>query len=115
MRPKFDKVLEDAGIHKSLSLYKEKRFRKIGYLAGAFYDSIPYFKQILNETPHNNLLVRVCKLYVNIEYILAAFKALANFTYRVTMPYLNCVESERCDQEYLCSMLPKLYKDVTVG
>ena len=110
LRDNFNKALEEAGIHKSLILYKEKRFTKLGYLAGAVYDCIPFFRQILNETPLNNLLVRSCRLYVENEFILAGFKALANFTYNVTMPFLNCVE--KCDQEYLCTILPTLYEDL---
>ena len=33
----FDCILDEDGVHKSLSLYKEKRFTKLGYLAGAVY------------------------------------------------------------------------------
>ena len=86
----FDRILEEAGVYKSFSLYKEKRFTRLGYQSGAIYDSLPYLRKLLDETPLNNLLVRACKLYIESEYILAAFKALANFTYRITMPYLNC-------------------------
>ena len=93
-----------------MSLYKEKRFTKLGYLAGAVYDCLPYFKQILVETPLNNLLVRACRLYVNNDFIVAGFKALANFTYKVTMPYLNFIEKSNLAD--LVRMLPKLYIDL---
>ena len=44
------------------------------------------------------------------EFIVAGFKALANFTYRVTMPFLNCVE--RGDQDLLVDILPQLCQDL---
>ena len=91
LRDEFDSALEAAGEHKSLSLYKEKRFTKLGYLAGSVYDCLPYFRQILEETPLNNLLVCACRLYIENEFIVAGFKALANFTNMVTMPYLNFI------------------------
>ena len=36
--PLFDLKLEEAGVHKSLSLYKEKRFTQMGYQVGAILD-----------------------------------------------------------------------------
>ena len=110
LREDFDLKLEEYGVHKSLSLYKEKRFTKLGYQAGAVYDCIPYFKEVLEETPLNNLLVRSCKIYLENEFILAGFKALANFTYRVTMPFLNFME--RTDQNLLVETPPKFYQDL---
>ena len=35
LREQFDCALEADGVQKSLSLYKEKRFTKLGYLAGS--------------------------------------------------------------------------------
>ena len=93
LKKQFDCVLEEDGVHKSLSLYKEKRFTKLGYLAGAVYDCLPYFRKLLTETPLNNLLIWSCKLYVKNPLFAAGFKALAIFTYQVTMPYLNFVEN----------------------
>ena len=61
----FDLILEEVGVYKSFSLYKEKRFTRIGYQAGAVYDCIPYLKQLLAQTPLNNLLVRACKIYID--------------------------------------------------
>ena len=77
LRDQFDLALECDGIHKSLSLYKEKRFTKLGYLAGAVFDCLPYFRKILVETPLNNLLVRACRIYVDNKFIAAGLKALA--------------------------------------
>ena len=83
----------------------------MGYQAGAVYECIPFFKQVLEETPLNNLLVRACRIYLENEFVVAGLKALANFTYKVTMPYLNFIE--RSDQNALVGILPKLYDDLT--
>ena len=56
----FTLKLEEAGVHKKFSLYNEKRFTRLGYQPGAVYDYIPYFRQILNDTPLDNLLIRAC-------------------------------------------------------
>ena len=83
----FTLKLEEAGVDKTFSLYKENIFTRLGYQAGAVYDCIPYFRQILNDTPLNNLLIRACRLYFKNDFIIAGFKALANFTYNITMPF----------------------------
>ena len=95
----FDIELENDGTAKSVSLYKERRFTKLGYSAGSVLNCLPQFQKILNDTHLNNLLVSACKLYLENDYILAAFKALSFFTYKVTMPYLNCIEI--CNQNDL--------------
>ena len=106
----FTLILEKAGVYKSFSLYKERRFTRLGYQAGAVYDCIPYIKQLLDVTPLNNLLVRACKIYLENDFIRAGLKALEDFTYRVTMPFLNCVE--RANQDLPIDMLPKLCSDL---
>ena len=40
------------------------------------------------------MLSEACKLYIESEYITGAWKALANFTYKVTMPFLNVSNEE---------------------
>ena len=102
--------LEEAGTYKTFSLYKEKRFTRLGYQAGAVYDCVPYFRAILDETPLNNLLVRSCRIYLENDFVLAGLKALALFTYNITMPFLNLVE--KSDQETLVDVLPKLCSDL---
>ena len=99
----FTLKLEEVGVHKTFSLYKENRFTRLGYQAGAVYDCIPYFWQILNDTPLNNLLIRACRLYLENDFIIAGFKALANFTYNVTM---------KTNQDCLVELLPKLCVDL---
>ena len=82
----------------------------MGYQAGAIYDCIPYFKKVLEETPLNNLLVRAFRIYLANDFIIAGFKALANFTYKITMPFLDCIE--KSNQNILVDILPKLCKDL---
>ena len=60
----FDMILEKSGVHNSFSLYKEKRFKTLGYQAGAIIDCLPYLKNLLDETHLNNLLVCACKIYL---------------------------------------------------
>ena len=84
---RFTLKLEEAGVHKKCSLYKEKKFTRLGYQAGAAYDCILYFQQILNDTLLKNLLIRACRLYLENDFIIVGFKALANFTYNVTVPF----------------------------
>ena len=67
----FSLILEQSGMYKTFSLYKEKRFTRLGYQAGAVYDCIPYLQKLLDETPLNNLLVRSCRLYLENGYIMA--------------------------------------------
>ena len=75
----------------------------MGYQAWAVFECIPYFKQVLDETPLNNLLVHACRIYLEDDFVIAGLKVLANFTYEITMPYLNCVE--RSDQNTLVEIL----------
>ena len=92
----FELILEEDGIAKNFSLYKERRFTKLRYTEGAIDDCIPQFEKLLKHTSYNNMLVQACRLYLECEYVVATLKALANFTFNVTMPFLNCVE--RTDQ-----------------
>lgn len=57
--------------------------------------------------------MRACRLYVENEFIAAGLKALANFTFNVTMPYLNFVE--KSSQSDLVAMLPRLHQDLNEG
>ena len=113
MADEFSLILEENNVHKSFSLYKERRFTRLGHTAGALADCAPYFKRMLNETSKNNLLTRACSLYLESEFIMTALKALSFFTYKVTMPYLNMVE--RCNQNDLVKILPKLCRDLEKG
>ena len=57
------------------------------------------------------MLLQACRLYLECEYVVAALKALANFTFNVTMPFLNCVE--KTDQNDLVNILPQMYEDLS--
>ena len=109
----FDLELEKNGLSKSMSLYKERRFTKLGYSAGAVFDCLEQYKNILRDTTCSNLLIQACQLYVENEFVVAAFKALGYFTFKVTMPYLNCVEI--CDQNSLLPILKQLHDDLKEG
>ena len=85
----FDIELEKTGHAKSLSLYKERRFTKLGYTAGAIIECLPQFHATLEQTTKCNMLTEACKLYIECDYIIATLKALGNFTHSVTMPYLR--------------------------
>lgn len=60
-------------------------------------------------------------MYLENEYIVAAFKVLANFTYKVTLPHLCFVENahlcfvEKSDQGEFCSILPVFYNGLAEG
>ena len=109
----FERILEKDGVYKSYSLYKGRRFATLGYTAGAIYECLPQFRELLEKTHTNNLLVQVGRLYLESEFIIAALKALPNFTYKVTMPYLNAIE--KVDQNELIKILPKLCADLKDG
>ena len=106
----FDQILEEDSVYKSYSLYKERRFSKLGYSAGAIYDCLSQFQKLLDRTHLNSLLVRACRLYLESDYIKTALRALSNFTFCVTMPFLNCVE--RCNQNQLIEIIPSLHSDL---
>lgn len=61
------------------------------------YDCIPYFQQILSDTPLDNLLIRGCRLKLENDFIIAGIKALAIFTYNVKMNFLNFIEKANQD------------------
>lgn len=109
----FDVQLEADGVSKTMSLYKNRRFVEQGYSAGAVVDCKAQFQKILNDRRSTNLLIQACKLYIESDYIFVALRALAYFTYKVTMPFLNCVE--KCNQNQLMPILKKLHDDLQEG
>ena len=109
----FGLIVEEDNIYKTYSLYKERRFAKLCFSAGSIYGCLPQFRKLLERTTKNNLLVRASKIYLESEFITGALKALSNFTYCETMPFLNCVE--KSDQNQLVDLLPKLHQDLKEG
>ena len=98
----FDIILEEDNVTKLFSLYKERRFTKLGYTAGSIVDCMSQFNKLLAQTTYDTVPVQACRVYLENKYIIAAMKALSYFTYKVTMPFLNCVE--KCDQNGLTQM-----------
>ena len=113
MAQAFDLQLEEDGLYKTMSLYKERRFTKLGYSAAAILDCLPQYEKILEKTTYTNVLVQACRLYCQSEYVCGALKALGYFTYKITMPFLNCVE--QCDQNTLLPILKQLHDDLKLG
>ena len=109
----FSLILEEDHVHKKYSLYKERRFTRLGYTAASIFECLPQFQKLLDRTSKKNLLVRACRLYIESDYVRAALKALGYFTYVVTMPYINAVV--KCDQNGLVELLPKLFNDLSAG
>ena len=109
----FSLILEEDGVYKSYGLQKERKFPKLGYTAGALFDCIPQFQKLLEKTSKNNLLARACRLCLGSDSVMTGLKAISNFTYHVTMLFLNCVE--RVDQNALCSIIPNLFQELQNG
>ena len=83
------------------------------YSSGSIVDSISQFNKLLVQTTYNSVLLQTFRLYVENEYIVAAMKALSYFTYKVTMPFFNCVE--KFDHNGLTKILSALYEELSEG
>lgn len=106
----FEKIIADNGKSKKFSLFKERRFCLLGYTAAAVLYHLQDFKDLLATTKSNNLLVLACRIYVENEFLLSCFAALAYFTYRVTFPYFNfCEKSTQIEAR---EVFPQLFKDL---
>ena len=106
----FDLLIEKKNRVKTVYMYQERRFTKLGTTAASIIDSLDLYQILLDETTRNNLLVKASTLYVNCEYIICALTCLAYFTYKIEMPFLNMVENS--SQKDLKKHLPKLYNDL---
>ena len=106
----FDDMLQKEGLYKHMVLYHERRFTNLGYSAASILYALPQFQQLLDQTWKTNLLVEVCKLYVECELFVAELRVLAVFTKEVTLPFLNCLE--KSSQKDLLRIFPALYKNL---
>ena len=106
----FDDLLQRENLVKHMTLYKERRFTKLGYTAASILCALPQLRTLLHETWKNNLLVEACRLYVDCELFVAELHVLAVFTKQVTLPFLNAME--KLTQKQLVEMFPRLYKDL---
>ena len=108
----FDFVLEPEGKVKHLSLYKERRFTKLGYSCASILDAYPYLEMVINETHLSNQRVDMVRVLLDSDFFLSELNVLAYFTHKVTLP-LNAVEVSY--QQELCNIFPQLYKDLSEG
>ena len=106
----FDHLLHEQGLAKHMSLYTERRFTKLGYCAASILQAMPQLQQILAETWKSNLLIEACKLYADCDLFLLELHLLALFTKKVTLPFLNALET--LSQKDLVEMFPRLYRDL---
>ena len=109
----FDAICEREGAVKHMSLYQERRFAKLGYVAGSVLDAIPLLETLLQEAPSQNLHTESVRIYMECEFFSTALAVLSYFSYNVSLPLLNCVE--RCSQSELCTIFPNLHKDLLEG
>ena len=61
--------LEKDNTAKSLYMYKEHHFTKLGYTARAIVECLPQFRNVLNNSTHANMLTEACSLYIESKYI----------------------------------------------
>lgn len=106
----FDDLLRRENLVKHMTLFKERRFTKLGYTAASILCALPQLRTLLHETWKSNLLVEACRLYVDCELFITELHVLAVFTKHVTLPFLNAME--KLTQKQLVEMFPRLYKDL---
>ena len=109
----FDVICEREGIVKHMSLYQERRFAKLGYVAGSILDSMDLLHTLLNEAHTHNLHTETVRIFLDCEFFSSALSVLSYFSYHVSLPLLNCVE--KSSQSELCNILPQLYEDLKAG
>ena len=55
--------------------------------------------------------VEACCLYLECDYLISPLKALASFTFYITLPFLNSFV--KTDQNDLVKILPQLYNELS--
>ena len=109
----FDHILERENKVKSLSLYHERRFTKLGYSCASILDALPYIQMVLNETHLSNLHTETVQIFSDSEFLSTELLCLAYFTHKISLPLLYAVEV--CNQDELCTIFPQLYSDLQSG
>ena len=109
----FDYVKMRENKIKHISLCQERRSTKLGYSCTSILDVLPYIRMVLNETHLNNQHVEIMRGLLDTEFLLSELHTLAYFTYKVTLPLLNVVETGT--QDDLCKIFPQLHKDLQNG
>ena len=106
----FDILIEKEGDVKLVSMYQERKFTKLGTTAACVVKSMHLYNELLQNTHRKNLLVKACRLYLDCEFIVCAFKCLAFFTNKIGMPYLNMCEVS--SQKDMKALLPPFYQEL---
>lgn len=95
--------------NKKIGLYKQRRFTKLGFCAGAIVHHVTEFQTLLKKF-HSNLHSQACKLYIETPFIIDSMIALSKITELVTLPYLDMVQNT--NNSFLIKILPQLYNDL---
>ena len=106
----FERLCIEQGWDKKLTLYKERRFCKLGSCANSIIQALPILEQLLEETPADNLLAQACHIYLKCEVFISELRLLAYFNYHVVFPFLHAVEKSTTPD--LKKLLPKLHSDL---
>ena len=88
----FDKVCEEEGRTRTFNLYQQRRFAKLGYLAGAILDAMDLLVILLDRVPDQNLHVESVRIFVECEFFSTALACLSYFQHNVTFPFLMLVQ-----------------------
>ena len=94
LHERFDQELQVASNSGKFEDFKECHFGSQGYTTAAVLYYMDEFKNVLQNPRSNNLLVHICNLYINADFIIVGLLCLAWFTRKVTMPFLTCVRSK---------------------
>ena len=109
----FDYVLEREEKVKHLSLYRERRFTKLGYSCSSILDALPYIRMVLDETHLSNQHVEIVRMLLDSELLLSQLNCLSYFTYKISLPLLNFIEVGT--QDDLSKILLNLFEDLSLG
>ena len=109
----FDQLCDRQGHKRKLTLYKERRFGKLGSCAAALLQALPLLTELLDESPANNLLAQAARIYVRCDIIITELRMLAYFGQQVVMPFLNCIE--KVNGEQLMQIQKKMHQDLLRG
>ena len=108
----YDDVCERDGSTKQISLYHERRFAKLGYLAGAISEAIPLINILHDEAHTQYLHTESVRAYLEYTYIITALTVLSWFSYNISLSLLNRVEKGNQSPhgpDKLWTIFPKLY------
>ena len=109
----FDIVCQEEGRTRTYTLYQQRRFAKLGYVAGAILEAIDLLQILLDRIPDQNLHAETVRIFVQSEFFCTALACLSYFQHNVTFPFLMCVQFST--QKQLCNILPQLKIDLRDG